>query len=450
MKRVLSLAALLALAALALLFLVRAPDRPRNVLLIVVDTLGAAHVQVYDAKLETTPYVARWAENATVFERAYSGAPWTKPAIASIFTGLYPRSHGVMRLGSPLPSGQVTLAERLRDAGFHTRGIVSHTLLHAEHGFHQGFERYELVPLRAEVHAAITGDLVSDRAVAQIQSYARDPKRPFFLFLHYFDPHFNYQHHPAHDRSSWYEGPLTPGMPFRELRDRIPTLTDEDRRYLVDLYHEEILFTDLQIQRVFDALKASGLEKDTLVIFTSDHGEEFLEHGALGHTRTLYEELIRVPLIIAWPRGFTRARVAEPVSTVDLTPTILALLGIDDGSEFQGRPLFSADGKLVSHPERPLFSEVDFESPGIRAHKSGLVRGWWKYVEDLLANETFQFDLQNDPQERDNVYDPTAVVSQSLERDHSDRPTPALHDPSDVLEPNAEEIERLRALGYAE
>ena len=297
-----------------------------NVVLIVVDTLGARHLQAYDSRLNNSPNIARLAKEGVLFKNAYSVAPWTKPAIASIFTSLLPSEHKLRDLHDKLDNEHLTMAELLKLRGYATMGKVSHTFLNDKQGFSQGFDSFEVVPFRGNVHHAITSETVSTRALRWLehqQKVAAD--QPFFMFLHYFDPHYNYQHHPQFDRTSKYKGKLQPGTDIRELRRLIPELTKEDIQYLVDLYHEEIQYTDYHIGRVIDELRKRGLDRNTLVILTADHGEEFMEHDYIGHTRTLYDELVNIPLIFWLPGQFEPAQIQENVSSLDILPTVLAL-----------------------------------------------------------------------------------------------------------------------------
>jgi choline-sulfatase len=420
-----------------------------NVLFIVIDTLGARHMSVYDPTLNTTPAMARLAEKSLVFEKAYSTAPWTKPAISSMFTSLYPRQHTVQKLKSEFPDRFITMADILKKKGYATDAVISHTLLKEGTGFEKGFDSYILAPFEGNVHNAIVGKAVSDLAIKRVKSHFEDEnKKPFFQFLHYFDPHFNYQHHPEFDRSSWYKGPITPGMGFRDLRKRIPELTEDDRKYLVDLYHEEIEYTDVQVSRVLETYKEMGILDNTIVIITADHGEEFLEHGELGHTRTLYDELIHVPLIIYWSKIAEPKRVKENVSIVDILPTVLTSIGFDPlPPHFEGISLISGN-KLADLPKRHIFSEVDFKSSAIEAIKSGVIRENHKLIDDHLNEEKKIFDLEKDPAELSNIIEKEEELANDLQLFLDEHIETGSGESGEGLVHTEEDLEQLRSLGY--
>lgn len=251
------------------------------------------------------------------------------PAFASILTGRYPREHGAVSLKGFLDPQALTLAEILREAGYRTGGVVSHWYVDSGHGFAQGFDRFSQENARG--HLAITSAGVTDEAERFLED--KSP-RPFFLFVHYFDPHFEYRHHPRFDLTTGYQGWLrTDEMNIDNLLRKRHLMGPDDIRYLTGLYDEEIAYTDLQIGRLLDFLEARGLGSRTLVVLVSDHGEEFLERGWLGHTVSLHEELIHVPLIIRLPgRPPVRPEVERVVETRAIFPTILEYVGLTDAS----------------------------------------------------------------------------------------------------------------------
>ncbi len=419
-----------------------------NIVLIIVDTLSAKHLSIYNRKLDHSPNLQALAEAGLVFEKAYSPAPWTKPAIASILTGVYPRQHSVISIDSQLPASQLTLAEVLHEQGYATHAVVSHTLLERGNGYEQGFDSFERVPLKGNVHEAITSKVVSDLGMRKVkQTQSGSERKPFFLWLHYFDPHFNYQHHAEFDRSSWYHGKLKAGAGFRDLQAALPTMTAEDARYLVDLYHEEIAYTDKHIGRLLEFIKAQGLSDNTLVIVTADHGEEFLEHGGIGHTRTLYDELINVPLLLYWPGKIKPARQAEAVSTIDLFPSILTLIQSALPANLAGASFFK-DGNVQVSGERDLFSEVKFKSHAIDAHKSGLISGSNKLIQDYLAGNFSQFDFLKDPEEKTDLYSSSSAISQGMKGRLENFCSVENAQGGPDIQHSSEEIKQLESLGY--
>jgi arylsulfatase A-like enzyme len=396
-----------------------APDdaldlRDANVLLIVIDTLGAEHVGAYAPGLDTTPRLDALADGGVVFERAFAAAPWTQPSMAALLTGLYPSDTGVTGLGAPLPDEAHTLAEAMHAAGRTGYGVVSHLLMGSRFGWAQGLAALDESAVGD--HASVSSPRVTDRALALLRGH-RDTRgdEPFFMLAHYFDPHFDYLHHPDFDRTSGYRGRLRPGMGIGELRAMRHDLDAADIAYLVGLYHEEIAFTDHHVGRLLDGLAALGLADDTLVIVTADHGEEFMRHGWIGHTLTLHDELIHVPMIWSLPGRLPAGRVAAPVSLVDVVPTLAAGLDLDLEAAPAGVSLLPllADPAGGSPGGRDLFAEVSFvasenwPSGGDRRHtafKTAIMAGDAKLVHDVTSGTWQAWDRGNDPFEMNDRY----------------------------------------------
>lgn len=445
-------------------------DKKPDILLLVVDTFAARHLAVYNSEIDTAPFLKTLSKRGVVVERAYSGAPWTKPSLATLFTSQYSKKHRVYRLDSKLSENNYTVAEFFRDQGYQTRGIVSHTLLKAGNGYEQGFDDFEIVPLSKNVHKVVTSHLVTDLAIKAVDK-AEESQKPLFLFVHYFDPHFDYQDHKEFDRASWYQGNLKPGMGFRDLRSLIPTMTSDDQRYLVDLYREEIDYTDKHIGRFFDHLKKSRFWSNLYTVITADHGEEFLEHGALGHTRTMYDELVRVPLLFVgpegdnslWPKG-VRFDGAE-VTTGDVFPTLSTLAGLTPPEGIIGKSIFSPNGTITASV-RPLFAEVDFKSSAIQEQKTAVFLDGKKLIHDFRKNEFLLRDVKNDPAEGQNyvggaeyvdiesrlrseleVYEEDLVPFGKEGEDAKKKNSSEKAD-DDVVPQSDEELEQLRSLGY--
>jgi len=167
-------------------------DAPANVVLVVIDTLRRDHLGLHGHARPTSPVLDRFAEGATVFDHAYATAPWTRPSVASMFTGLYPSAHGSMALNNMLPGGVETLAERFARAGYATAGIVSHVIISEKFGFDQGFALWDEEEAKGHDHLSTPG--VTERALKALDALAGE--EPFFLFIHYFDPHYEYLAHP--------------------------------------------------------------------------------------------------------------------------------------------------------------------------------------------------------------------------------------------------------------
>lgn len=374
-------------------------DPRPNLLLIVVDTLRADHLGAYGHARDTSPRIDALAASAVRFERAYATAPWTLPSVSSILSGLYPSGHGAMRIARALPESVDTVAERLQRAGYRSGGVVSHVFLEPHLGLSQGFEAWETRYL-GEHHPLSTRG-VTDAALAMLRDFAGGD-RPFFLFVHYFDPHYPYQAHPEYGYAGARFGMVEGGMIFKDLMEMRKDLTEDEVEFVRALYDGEIRHTDEGIGRLLDALSQHGLLEDTLIALTADHGEEFMEHGWIGHTISLRDPVLRVPLLIRPPGPDAAGRVVEnAVSLVGLAPTLLELLGVSFGSEdFQGRsfaPLVRGEG---GPDPGPVYAEVDYWLHyQLRTQKRALVDPPYKLIQDRLRDQVSLFDLDRDPGE---------------------------------------------------
>ena len=305
------------------------PAARPNVLLITVDTLRADRLGFHGHGRDTSPALDGLAERGLVFERAYAPSPWTLPSMASIHTGLYPSSHGLKRPKDAIPPEARTLAEVLDQAGYRTDSIVSNPLVHPRFGHSQGFESFDTKDAKGHDHVSTPG--ITERALALLDGYAAAPEgEPFFLSLLYFDPHYDWRSHGRGFAAEGTVGRITGEESIEHLRDLAAaegSLTGAEVQQLVDCYDEEIAFTDEGIGELLDALERLGLAEDTLVVLTADHGEEFLEHGWLGHTRFLYEGMVHVPLVVADPREPSShgLRVRTPVSTVSVAKAAVSV-----------------------------------------------------------------------------------------------------------------------------
>ena len=423
------------------------PPEPPNVVLIVIDTLRYDHLACYGGERNTSPAMDALASESARFVRAYATAPWTIPSIASILTGRFPSNHGALQLNSKLPAEALTLAEILASRDYLTAGVVSHILLYRSRGFSQGCDHYAEAAGR-DVHNSLTTDKVTDRATEFLERFATQ-EQPFFLFVHYFDPHYNYVRHPEYGFAADSAGRLLGGEDLEELREIEDDLSPEEFAFLADIYDEEIRHTDAGVGRLLGKLRELGLYDRTLIILTGDHGEEFGDHGRLGHSRTLYEEVMRVPLIIREPSREPRARVVEsPVSLVSIVPTVLDLAAIPaDSLVFQGESLAPL---LSGPPPRPgvLFFEVDFDE--MKAYKKGILIDRLKVIRDDVTGKVELYDIRADPHEladlageRSDILSELSPVldrQSAVARDAGLTPETSPLSESDVI--------RLRSLGY--
>ena len=419
-----------------------------NLLLIVVDTLRADHLGSYGYERSVSPEIDELASRGVRFERAYATAPWTQPSVASILTGLYPASHGADRLLRVLPASADTLAERLQQAGYTTAAVVSHYLLGPRFGFDQGFETF--VHGTAVDAGRFSTPGVSTRANELLGRLARE-ERPFFLFLHYFDPHYAYERHPHFGYAAAEGvGRLTGKQSVEELRALEPPPDAAETAFVRDLYDEEIRFTDAGIGRVLDQLARLGLADSTVVVLVSDHGEEFWERGWLGHTRTLHDELVRVPLIVRSP-GIAPRTVSEPISLVAMVPTLLELLGLEAGASQAGSfaSLLRSD---AGYAGEPIYLETEYFARGPQAtrpeRKHAVIEGTWKLVEDRVSGVRRLYDLAADPNEQRALPSTNPQLEQKLEAAAARFAAQRLEGAPDPVVPSRQEKALLRALGY--
>lgn len=433
----------------------KTPSSSPNIIFIVIDTLSSQYI--LDEKLRAeSPNIQRMIDEGTSFTHAYSTAPWTRPAIASLFTGELPYRHQVRNLNSAISSETPTLAEELSKRGYDTAGFVSHMLISEQTSFKRGFDIYKMVQLKENVHEAVTSKQVTQSALGWIeqQKEAKAPS-PFFLFLHYFDPHYSYRHHKEFDRSSWYKGGLQSGYTFRKFRKQIDTLSSDDIRYMQNLHQEEISYTDRQIGKLLETVRKDPALHSSVVILTADHGEEFAEHGGAGHGRTLYNEVLQVPLVIWSPQDMTKRVVDEWISTADLMPTVLEMSGdartLDSKRYSRSLKSFlSSTPRATGNPERILFSEVDFN-----AYLVGVLRYPHKLVHNKETKLNVLYHLEKDPAEKNDLFNTEPEIARELktelewflfEQQNAERAQASQQDSHNPADKEA--IRKLRSLGY--
>jgi arylsulfatase A-like enzyme len=406
-----SLARGLLAAAVCLLAGCGAPPRPPDIIVIVGDTLRADRLGSYGGDRALTPFIDSIAARATLFRNAYAASSWTNPSVASVFTSRYPSQHGVISFDSVLPESEVTLAEALREAGYVTAFFSPNGVLREDWGYGQGFSEFAEFAIPGieqqpdHLRLPYRADYTNRHALAWLDSLkpsgAKRP--PVFLYIQYMEPHSPY-------------APLK-GALERILAGRKPPDLDEVNRFafvgndvamdervlrdLQDVYDAEVLSLDTELRRLFKGLAARGLLENAIVVVTSDHGEEFKEHGLIGHEKTLFGEVTRVPLLIALPKTSAPAEVAEVVSLVDLAPTLLSLIGWPIPPSFEGRGLLSRSGE--ASPPGLAYSELIVPETGgwrrFGPHQRSLVVGGSKLITGIRG-ETEYYDLKADPGER--------------------------------------------------
>ncbi len=448
----------LGVACAGLLFLITAcAEKPQplsfpfaNLILISIDTLRADHLGAYGYERPTSPTLDRLAREGIVFEQAISQATWTLPSHAALMTSRYPSELGLSRWPSPgrVPEEVDTLAEILQAAGLTTWGFTEWAWLSRRYGLAQGFELYDdRGGLLRNILPRVSGRLPE----------LRDAR--FFLFLHTYDAHW-YQPEAASYRTLVrpYDGPLRPSEELRKNLQRrdenwMGRLTAADMSYIVDLYDASIRDVDRHIARLLERLEALGLWDDTLLVISSDHGEEFLDHGSTGHGYAPWDEQVHVPLIMRLPRGrLGGLRVAQQVRTIDVMPTLLELLDIPGTAAMRGAslvPLMTASAS--GEDTRQAFTD--------RGHR-GLVSlrtPEWKLIHDTGSGAWSAYQLREDPGETRDRYSEDLPELQPL-RAALENWLSELSEASEletrIVQPvpplSVEEREQLRSLGYLE
>ena len=377
-----------------------------NVILIAVDTLRADYLQMYSAAAKAyTPALDAFAKDSVLFKNTFAQSSWTKPSFGTIFTGRYPTSHGATTKSFGLDPNVETFPETLQAAGYYTQGFANNPNLHPTFGFDQGYveyvdlgtERnwwaeysssklivYEIArKVKEKVNARLPAFLggkrlnireyhrpaedVTDAGLAWLDTNVAEGA-PYFLFMHYMDPHDPFMD-PDH-----------PGRGYARSQMENPD-PETYQQVFIRGYIHAIEHLDTELGRLFDALKARGIYDDSVIVFTSDHGEEFHEHGGWWHGQTLYDEVIGVPLLIKLPKNQIAGAVNEHMARLlDLAPTVLMLAGLTPGAHLQGQSLFAPDMQPGNALVGSSYAELDFEA----------------IVMDALRTPTFKLIHSND------------------------------------------------------
>ncbi|MFN8545155.1 MAG: sulfatase [Candidatus Binatia bacterium] len=432
------------------------PAPPPNVVVILVDALRADRLGCYGGPRGLTPFIDSLAARGTRFRNAYAASSWTNPSVASLFTSRWQSQHGVVDFQSALPATERTLAETFRDRGYATAAFIG-TYGIAGHGFEQGFDTYQLVidDQRAEdsdaLHLAKGAGPEIDAALFAWLDRRPPPaaRQPLFLYLHFMEPHLPYApkaanvarilgeyHQTPEQLQSWYQRwyHLVADGGLDE-----PSAMDMAR----DLYDAELLGLDDAIRDLVAGLERRGLLDTAVVVFTADHGEEFFEHGKYGHGVNLYNDTLRVPLVLLTPGQADARDVRDTVSLVDVAPTLVALAGGPTEPSFEGRSLRDAGTQRVAYAE--LARTVSSQG---HVHDRAVVVGDRKLAIGPDGHEQ-AFDLANDPGE----HDPSALAEPERaalrERLAAVRSLTARNPSAQQVDPLDEATQRrLRALGY--
>jgi arylsulfatase A-like enzyme/tetratricopeptide (TPR) repeat protein len=398
-------------------------QKPTNIILITLDTVRADHLRCYGYKNIKTPSLDLLASKGVLFENAFTSAPITLPAHASILTGLYPFHTKVRNNGTyMLPSKTTTVATLLQDKGYHTAAFISAAVLHSMYNLNQGFELYDE---RLDYHRIISGEYLERRAdsvtKAALEWLRTNRNHPYFIWIHYYDPHALYE----------------PPEPFLTQYKQHP-------------YDGEIANVDSQLAEVIRFAETEGKAGNpVLIVVVADHGEGLWDHGEPEHGIFLYRETIRVPLIFTWfPKRYPNRRIAETVRTVDIVPTVLDYLSVPIPGNLDGislLPRIKHTGKLESIPaySETFLSREDFGWSQLFS----IQNNEWKFI---LAPQPELYNIVHDHSEKHNVIGGTnAGIANSMEQQLRAMPIQITAAQSKPAMITPEEMEKLTALGYA-
>ncbi|HET6583019.1 MAG TPA: sulfatase [Nannocystaceae bacterium] len=365
------------------------PPAAPHIVLVTVDTLRADRLGAYGYARDTTPMIDRIAAESTVFERAYSSSPVTDRSLPTLLGGLYPSMYteALTWAAHEIAERRVLWPEVLAAAGWHTVVVTSTEVLSRDN-LDQGIAELDLAPAQSKDASHATSV-----AFLELQEHARErPGTPLFLWVHYYDPH----------------GPYDPPRQFRRWDDGGP----HTRANRSDRYDAEVAYVDDEIGRLVALLRRTKLWPTTIFVVTSDHGEEFMDHGGWYHAEELYDESVRVPLVVRVP-GLAAQRIAEPVGLVDLGATVLELAGLGAHALGEGRSLAPAIRGEADVETHPIVLE-QWKHKTDEVQKLAVVRGRDKLILDLPNQLWELYDLVDDPAELHNRWSEDAATAEEL------------------------------------
>lgn len=451
-------------------------DRP-NVIFIVIDATRADHLPMYGYSRQTAPNLTAFAQQGTTFTRAYAQGTSTRPSIATLFSSMYPAVHQVNFERDFLSDSFTLLPEALKAAGYTTFAVSSNANVSPTFGYAQGFDHFRvwktestlrltflgrmgedlLGPtvlarvLREHGDVVPTADVITDITLDWVGQHAQGP---FFMYVHYIDPHYPYRPPAPWDKAFDHRK----DSPRRAGNVDPVAVTRPDRQErlarTLDQYDGEILFADHHVGGLLKGLDAQGVLKNSLVIVTADHGEEFFDHGGIGHGRTAYEEVLRVPLLMRWPgRIPAGARHDGLVGLIDMMPTILALVGVEPPQGLQGTSVAAPVTKTGAAPsDRQLFAQVvsdTFRLDAVHDDRYKLVR----HVRGPQAGQEEVYDRARDPLERASLGAQAPPAALALRKDLETFTRMVARPASLVRREQAKTLDKdteraLRSLGY--
>lgn len=453
-----------------------------NIILVAIDALRADVLRAYEPNARAaTPALDAFIRDSVLYPNNFSQASWTKPAFATIFTGVHPEVHGATTKASMLPQGIETVAGLLADGGYYTKGLSNNPNTTAVFGFDQGFTDYtdlkprlyfgagpsaarlsmyevlrkarQRIAQRFRFLPGIGGlniydfyqpaEAVTREGLAWIDSGAAPDGAPFYLYLHYMDTHDPFMQHDK------------PGVGYARsvLKENVDPALEAPMR---EAYDSEVEYLDRHLGVLFQGLKERGLYDNALIVFTADHGEEFFDHEGWWHGYTLYEEMIHVPLAIKLPGNQHAGLRQEGIARhVDLGPTMLHFAGLPKSAAMEGIALFGADNAPANDTTAFSFAHNDFEGNllrAIRALDAKLIQAESVKARDLASVELY--DILKDPGERVNLADDPAQAEHraALEGvlEHHRQGLPIAERDTTAAPMSGDLEDQLRSLGYLE
>lgn len=419
-------------------------EPPTNIVLVSIDTLRRDALGCYGGRADVSPHLDAFAKRSIVFDQAISQAPWTLPSHAALLTSLYPSQLDLGTFGAPTPIAPAArrISEVLRDGGFQTFAITAGAFLVADLGFDRGFDTFD----SRGVHMRVTVDEFEKKIDA------RDPSRPFFAFLHTYDVH---KYNPSdEDRGRFVTvkrsklSALPPQKIAETLQsnaklEEVKAYGELERRHAREIYDAAVYAVDREIGRLLEGLRVRGLDKNTIVVITSDHGEEFWEHGRTGHGYNLHDENLRVPLLWFDPLHAS-ARVDRQVRLIDVAPTLAKRVNLAAPADWEGvdlAPLVAgADLQLHAYSEAAHLPYKSIRSPS------------QKLIVSLRRPFRTRFDLVKDPQEQQDVFVPGGAIdrpmSDALRRFVLETSASGRYRGAQAITLDAEATKQLQELGY--
>ena len=392
-----------------------------NVLLIGIDTFRADHVSCLGYGRKTTPAIDRLAAEGVKFTSAFATSSWTTPTVMSVLTSLYPGVHQTTDSSKQLPPEVQTLATILKSNGYATAGFVSNPCIENRYGHSRGFDLYDDYSVGLDQGANVFGnnDQVSYSAPTSetvnriaLKWLETNHEKPFFMFVFYIDPHYDYVPPPPYNMAfdPNYSGTIDGRGIASEPRTSVRP-GQRDLEHIIALYDGDILYTDSYVGKLLDKFREYHLLDNTLVVVFGDHGDEFYEHGSTAHAHTLYNELVHIPIIMRLPPAMpANKQIDALVSQVDIMPTILDYLGIKNTGIMQGLSL----RPVIEGKQKKLHDAVYAE---VSAYKdktyASVVTENMKFIYDLNSSRNRQlFDLAIDKNEKVNLYNRLADAAQ--------------------------------------